>query len=418
MEVGLSAILRGVTFGGSTYAAVGSASGQPVVFTSSDSAQSWTKNTTSTAVQGMANLADVAFGNGVFVAVGDLLQAGVRRAAILTSSTPGGEWQVWTTPDFIGELFDVTFGNGRFIAVGQGTGSAGGPQHLAVVSTDNGQTWMPYFPDLPGTGAFEGVAFKNNVFVAAGSVVAFSSDGTSWTQATINAPNESFRGVAATSDEFQILAVGNFRGADETTPYSYFFSSPNGQSFAIAGSSFGLHFHSGSWANDRFVVAGDGGTIISYVTTPPPVQPPLFPTGVFTQKEKFEIGQAASFQIVTQFSGGGAPASYTASGLPPGLTLNPTTGVISGTPTQGGTFVLQLTATNSGGTGSGSLKILVLLGGLVTVDLIPGPDTYVRSSRRAVEISSATTLEPLSPTTAEPSSPAAAGIWSASMAPA
>ena len=44
------------------------------------------------------------------------------------------------------------------------------------------------------------------------------------------------------------------------------------------------------------------------------IQPPVFATGVFAQKEKLEIGRSASFQIVTEVSGG-APASYIASGL-------------------------------------------------------------------------------------------------------
>lgn len=48
-------------------------------------------------------------------------------------------------------------------------------------------------------------------------------------------------------------------------------------------------------------------------------------------------------------SGGTAPFTFTVSsgGLPPGLTLNPATGVISGTPTAAGTFNFTITATDS-----------------------------------------------------------------------
>lgn len=46
-------------------------------------------------------------------------------------------------------------------------------------------------------------------------------------------------------------------------------------------------------------------------------------------------------------TGGTAPYSWSATGLPTGLTLNSSTGVISGTPTQTGSFSIQVTATDS-----------------------------------------------------------------------
>jgi hypothetical protein len=54
-----------------------------------------------------------------------------------------------------------------------------------------------------------------------------------------------------------------------------------------------------------------------------------------------------------------SPTSYGATGLPPGLTLNPATGVILGSPTATGTFVVTLTAYNVGGTGTTTFTITV-----------------------------------------------------------
>ncbi len=62
-----------------------------------------------------------------------------------------------------------------------------------------------------------------------------------------------------------------------------------------------------------------------------------------------------SYQIAATNS----PTSYAATGLPSGLSLNPTSGSISGTPTQSGTFTISLSATNSGGIGTGTLTITV-----------------------------------------------------------
>ena len=58
----------------------------------------------------------------------------------------------------------------------------------------------------------------------------------------------------------------------------------------------------------------------------------------------------------------GLPTGYTTTGLPPGLTVNPLTGVINGTPTTAGTYVVTVTATNA--TGSSSATVTMVIGGL------------------------------------------------------
>jgi hypothetical protein len=67
------------------------------------------------------------------------------------------------------------------------------------------------------------------------------------------------------------------------------------------------------------------------------------------------VGTAFSYQITAS----GTPTSFNAVGLPSGLSVNTSTGLITGTPTVAGTSSVTVSATNSAGTGSATLVITV-----------------------------------------------------------
>jgi hypothetical protein len=91
-------------------------------------------------------------------------------------------------------------------------------------------------------------------------------------------------------------------------------------------------------------------------------------------------GRAFSYQITAS----NTPTSFTASGLPAGLSLNGTTGLISGTPSTAGTSSVTLGAINAGGTGTAVLTLsvvngtdanlasLTLTSGTTAINLTPG----------------------------------------------
>jgi len=62
-------------------------------------------------------------------------------------------------------------------------------------------------------------------------------------------------------------------------------------------------------------------------------------------------------------SGGTAPYTWSASGLPAGVTIGATTGTVSGTPTTAGTYNVTATATSSGGASSGSTSFTFTVSG-------------------------------------------------------
>ena len=61
------------------------------------------------------------------------------------------------------------------------------------------------------------------------------------------------------------------------------------------------------------------------------------------------VGTSYPVQTLPAVTGGTGPYTYLASNLPPGLSFNTTTREITGTPTQGGSYIISLTATDAAG---------------------------------------------------------------------
>ncbi len=103
----------------------------------------------------------------------------------------------------------------------------------------------------------------------------------------------------------------------------------------------------------RIVIDTDGFNLnyINFVAIPQ-VNTPVI-TGAATANGT--TGTAFTYNIIAS----NTPASYGATGLPAGRTVNTTTGLRSGTPTAAGTFAATVTATNAGGTGTKTVTITV-----------------------------------------------------------
>jgi len=97
---------------------------------------------------------------------------------------------------------------------------------------------------------------------------------------------------------------------------------------------------------------GTGNATLSLTIAPSTTSAPAI-TSATTASGK--VGTALSYQITATNS----PTSYGATGLPAGLSVNTSSGLISGTPTAAGTSTVTLSASNSGGTGSATLKLTV-----------------------------------------------------------
>lgn len=97
------------------------------------------------------------------------------------------------------------------------------------------------------------------------------------------------------------------------------------------------------------------------------VDPADLPYGLRTAKQSAPVITSALTKTGTSgtpistytIAGTHEPRHFTASPLPPGLSLNPTTGAITGTPTVTGTTNCVITARNQGGTDTKTLVFTI-----------------------------------------------------------
>jgi len=134
--------------------------------------------------------------------------------------------------------------------------------------------------------------------------------------------------------------------------WSCFGSLPSGISLSSSGLLSGTTTSSGAFPVVLRLTDANGSyaEISTSLNVVAPVVAPVISSSATASGQK---GTAFSYTITAS----GSPISYSALNLPAGLSLNTSTGVITGTPTAGGAFSVTISATNTGGTGSTTLTL-------------------------------------------------------------
>lgn len=120
--------------------------------------------------ESQAPIGSVAFGQGLFV--------GATPDGEFLTSPDGASWTQAFRADEPISIHDLAYGDGLFVAVGE-TGDAGAPKQAVVLTSADGKAWT--LKKLEGAERLWQVTYGNGLFVARGTdALAVSAGGTDW----------------------------------------------------------------------------------------------------------------------------------------------------------------------------------------------------------------------------------------------
>ncbi|HEX4704783.1 MAG TPA: Ig domain-containing protein, partial [Pseudonocardiaceae bacterium] len=174
------------------------------------------------------------------------------------------------------------------------------------------------------------------------------------------------------------VSGSSFNGQENSDECAWISPGTSGGAANISFGSFGTYAEQASWSNDTnncsisHAILNHGNTVT--VTNP--------------GNQTTTVGTAVSLQIHASDSASGQTLTYSATGLPAGLSINSSSGLISGTPSATGTSSVTVTAkdtTNATGSTSFTWTVNSAGGNTVTVNN-PGNQTSTAGSAVSLQI--------------------------------
>ena len=244
--------LSDVAFGNSIFVAVGQVDVTDAYLITSPDGITWTERANPKNIR----LNDIVFGNSLFVAIGD--PDGATDSYIITSPD-GIIWTERSNPKNF-RLIEITFANSLFVAVGLEDGT-----DAYIVTSPDGITWTERAN--PKNFGLTGIIFGNSIFVAVGQVdgtdayLITSSDGITWTERS-NPKNFNLSDVAFGNSIF--VAVGAPDGTD-----AYIVTSPDGITWTERSNPKDVSLIGVFFGHNLFVSVGAADGTDAYIITSP-----------------------------------------------------------------------------------------------------------------------------------------------------
>ncbi|MCP4713811.1 MAG: hypothetical protein GY868_01735, partial [Deltaproteobacteria bacterium] len=323
---------------------------------SSPTGTDWIRHDSATNLEVMSNISAlkaITYGNGLYL---------IANAGYIYSSPDLYQWTEATVPRDISYIWeDMAYHNGKFMAVGWDIPSSWAVYHM-ITSTD-GLTWTEAngAPKADGSDRVVtpgySIKYLNGRFVAGGDAnqVISSTDGANWTDRTIRSANSNTWSVNVedidyANERYVIAADNRIRTSSDLQAYAYTRTVDIEHMYGVA--------HS----DEAFVVVGDDGAIYYSPFSSREAEPIITSAAAAVATE----GESFSYRITTNFAadwfGVDTLDGSCCYGYPDGLGYDANTGIISGKPSETGTFTFLVGAKQSASDAGnvGAQKILTI----------------------------------------------------------
>jgi len=231
----------------------------PITVATSTDGITWTAGTVDN-----FRIHEIAYGNGVFVAIGDDVEVGSH--ARFATSTDALTWTPITDRPF--SYLDgtyttlhytpnaIAFGGNTFVAMVTIYMAGGTYNHRIATSTD-GLIWTEATPPPPSDGGCSTIAYGNGTFVAAGfegQMMASTDGGRTWTLVEDGAFGSAWINLIAYGNGRFVAVARVFQGTGVAT-------STDGLTWTVSADALGA-VDAIAYGNGRFVVVGQSGKAV------------------------------------------------------------------------------------------------------------------------------------------------------------
>lgn len=337
------------------------------------SANGTTWNASTSGIATTINLRSIAYVDNTvkFVATGtDTVNSNNPKGVILTSSNGSDTWSTVLTTANNGTIYGVAYGNGVYVAVGGNDSINFNNSTNFIYTSSNGTAWTRQNSPTPST--FRGIVFKDGLFTAVGFDAAIyrSADGIVWRSVQCDALTDL---VALRVLNGRYYVSQRTRGSFETEVLNAVLVSSDGETWTRVAQNTGTGQFALELFNGRLFTAGGAASVLRSRTISATSLPIA---SVFSPNRQVAQGSAFDLVVGTNGDGGESYAWFKdASVTPIAGATRPVLELKNIQSSDGGSYTLKVT--NAAGTTTASPIVLTVNPTSVAPAIVEQPESQI-----------------------------------------